>query len=133
MALGGAFALNGLQILSGVRPRPVFAAVGTEYYDCANYGAWPGYNDNTQWCVGAPYSYSYCGGDGWFKYGYFDGGTTYYSPVAACGNGLPYKNAWRWQHGSYRYRCADGNFWYFSNGRWWGPLFRICSKWIGYA
>ena len=132
LAVGGALSLNGLQVLSGVKLRPATAAVGSEYLDCANYGNWSGYNNNTLVCVGGAYSYIYCGSDGWFKNGYFDNGYTFYTPIAACGNGLPKRNAWRWPHGSYRYRCADGNFWYYNNG-WIGPQFKICSQWIGYA
>lgn len=133
IALGGALSLNGLQILSGVKLRPAGATVGSEYTTCAGYENWSGYNNNTLVCVGGSYSYIYCGSDGWFKNGYFDGGYTFYSPRAFCGNGLPARNAWRWSHGTYRYRCADGYFWYWSSGRWVGPQFKICSQWIGYA
>lgn len=132
LAVGGALSLNGLQILSGIKLRPAAAAVGSEYLDCANYGNWSGYNNNTLVCVGGAYSYIYCGTDGWFKNGYFDNGYTFYTPIAACGHGLPKRNAWRWPHGAYRYRCADGNFWYYRNG-WIGPQFKICSQWIGYS
>jgi hypothetical protein len=133
LVLGGALSLNGLQVLSGIKLRPAGAMVGSEYTDCAGYSNWNGYNNNTLVCVGGAYSYIYCGSDGWFKYGYFDGGYTYYTPITICGNGIPKRNAWRWPHGPYRYRCADGNFYYYSSGRWVGPLFKICSQWIGYA
>lgn len=134
IAIGGALALNGLQALSGVRVKPASAAVGTEYTNCANYDNWSGYNNNTLVCVGGPYSYIYCGSDGWFKNGYFDNGYTYYSPQKFCGaGGLAARNAWRWSYGAYRYRCCDGYFWVYQNGAWNGPTFKICSQWIGYA
>lgn len=132
LALGGALSLNGLQMLSGVKLRPAGAQVGSEYYTCANYDNWRGYNDNTLLCVGGSYSSYYCGGDGWFKYGYTDNSTRYFRPVAACGaGGLAKRNAWRWTKGTNKYRCADGQYYYKYNGSWYGPYFRICSKWLG--
>ena len=132
-ALGGALALNGLQVLSGVKLKPAGATVGTEHTGCTIYGSWNGYNNNTLVCVGAPYSYIYCGSDGWFKNGTFDGGNTQYWPTKACGPYYDYRNAWRWSHGSYRYRCADGYFRYWKDGGWTTAQFKICSQWIGYA
>lgn len=134
MALGGALALNGLQVISGVKLKPAGATVGTEYTSCANYDSWSGYNNNSLVCVGGPYSYIYCGSDGWFKNGYFDNGNTQYWPVKACGTGgLAARNAWRWSHAPHRYRCCDGYFRYRSNGVWTSPMFKICSQWIGSA
>jgi len=133
LTLGGAVALNALQVLAGVKLRRASATVGTEYLDCARYDNWSGYNNNSLVCVGFPYSYIYCGSDGWFKNGYFDGGTTQYRPVQICGTGgLSARNAWRWPHGQYRYRCADGQFRYIRNGTWTAWVYRICSQWIGY-
>jgi len=132
LALGGAVALNALQALSGVKLRRASATVGTEYSNCANYDTWPGYDNNSLVCVGFPYSYIYCGSDGWFKNGSFDGGTTQYRPVRICGaGGLSARNAWRWPHGQNRYRCADGQFRYLRNGTWTAWVYRICSQWIG--
>lgn len=135
LALGGALALNGLQALSGVRLKPAGATVGTEHTNCAGYDATGGYVDNSVVCVGPPYSYIYCGSDGWFKDGYFDGGTSHYKPVVHCGNGynVSFKNAWRWSYGSNRYRCADGVFRYKKYSEWTNWMSKTCSQWIGYA
>ena len=124
-----------LQGLSGVRLRPAAATVGSEYANhCAGYDNWTGYNNNTLACVGAPYSYIYCGTDGWFKNGYFNNSTTFYSPLKICGTGVySARNAWRWSYGANRFRCADGNYWYKSSGVWRGPFLRICSQWVGSA
>ncbi|MFI7443360.1 hypothetical protein [Nonomuraea indica] len=118
--LGGALALNVLSALPG-KNNSAHAVVGTEYTDCAGYSSTAGYNDNTKVCVGAPYSRSYCGGDGWFLR---SSGTCYNSyAIKACGAGsLTDRNAWRWTHSGTRYRCADGNV--ATCG---GTTFYICS------
>jgi len=118
--LGGALALNVLSALPG-RNNAAQAVVGNEYTDCAGYSSTAGYNNNTKVCVGAPYSRSYCGGDGWFIR---SSGTCYNSyAIKACGAGsLTDRNAWRWTHSGTKYRCADGNV--ATCG---GTTFYICS------
>lgn len=118
--LGGALALNVLSALPG-RNNSAQAAVGTEYTDCAGYGSWAGYSDNTKVCVGGTYSRSYCGSDGWFLR---SSGTCYNSyATKACGAGsLSARNAWRWTHSGKKYRCADG---YVATCG--GTSFYICS------
>lgn len=106
--LGGALALNVLSWLPPARVPRAGATVGTEYLNCAGYDLWPGYDNNTAICVGAPYSPGYCGTDGWFlQYS----GTCFASgAVLDCGieNGLAAKNAWRWTYQGHSYRCSDG-------------------------
>lgn len=100
--------------------RSAYATVGTEYTDCGGYSY-----DNIV-CTGAPYSSAYCGTDKWFKNGCWRdpaGGYNCYSPTAACGNNRTKRNAWRWRHGSYVFRCADGYYKYTYDER----VFRICS------
>ncbi|MGW0809240.1 hypothetical protein [Nonomuraea sp. NPDC002799] len=118
--LGGALALNVLSALPG-RNTSAYAAVGNEYTDCAGYSNNSGYNNNTKACVGATYSRSYCGSDGWFLR---SSGTCYNSyAIKACGAGsLADRNAWRWTHSGTKYRCADGNV--ATCG---GTYFYICS------
>ncbi|MFD1939567.1 MULTISPECIES: hypothetical protein [Nonomuraea] len=104
--LGGALALNIVSALPPSRANRAEAAVGNEYTNCAGYDNFSGYNDNSKICVGAPYSKSHCGGDGWFLRG---SGTCWNSyATKACGNGMTKRNAWRWKFGSTPYRCADG-------------------------
>lgn len=107
-ALGGALAINILSALPPGRGTTASAVVGNEYTSCAGYGEWPGYDNNKQACVGAPYSRNNCGSDGWFQVE--SGGACYSSyPIKACGDGsLTKRNAWRWTHSSTPYRCADG-------------------------
>ncbi|UBU16254.1 hypothetical protein [Nonomuraea gerenzanensis] len=118
--LGGALALNVLSALPG-KNNGAYAVVGNEYTDCAGYGSAAGYDNNTKVCVGAPYSRSYCGGDGWFLR---SSGTCYNSyAVKLCGAGsLTDRNAWRWTHSGTKYRCADG---YVATCG--GTTFYICS------
>ncbi|MFE3453039.1 hypothetical protein ACFXJ8_29365 [Nonomuraea sp. NPDC059194] len=105
--LGGALALNIVSALPPNRVRSAEAVAGNEYTNCAGYNNFTGYNNNSKACVGAPYSRSYCGADGWFKRG---SGTCWNSyAVKACGNGMTKRNAWRWTHGGTPYRCADGH------------------------
>jgi hypothetical protein len=118
--LGGALALNVLSALPG-KNSSAYAVVGNEYTDCAGYSSHAGYDNNTKVCVGAPYSKSYCGGDGWFLR---SSGTCYNSyAIKACGAGsLADRNAWRWTHSGKKYRCADG---YVATCG--GTTFYICS------
>jgi hypothetical protein len=120
--LGGALALNVLSWLPPARVRGAAARVGTEYLGCAGYDQWPGYNDNTAICVGAPYSPYNCGTDGWFlQYS----GTCFVSgAVVDCGieNGLTAKNAWRWNYSGHTYRCSDGMQYWCG-----GSAFVICD------
>jgi hypothetical protein len=106
-ALGGALALNVLSALPPGKGNTASAAVGTEHTSCAGYNNWAGYDDNTKVCVGAPYSRSYCGSDGWYIRG---SGTCWNAyPVSVCGTGsYSTKNAWRWTKSGTPYRCADG-------------------------
>ncbi|MDP4504815.1 hypothetical protein [Nonomuraea turcica] len=121
--LGGALAINIVSALPGGRSKSASATVGTEYTDCAGYGSWAGYSNNTKVCVGAPYASSYCGSDGWFR----TDGNAYsaYIPIKACGAGsLANRNAWRWTHSGVPYRCADGYYRVYGVG----DTFYICSK-----
>ncbi|MFI7604559.1 hypothetical protein ACIBTV_05485 [Micromonospora sp. NPDC049366] len=115
-ALGGALALNVLSWVPLSGSRPARATVGTEYGNCSVYS----YDGII--CVGAPYSRSYCGSDGWFL-NYHD--SVFSSgPVKACGPSGGQRNAWRWTHNGTPYRCADG----YQQAR--GEpnsTFRICS------
>ncbi|TMR93520.1 hypothetical protein [Nonomuraea basaltis] len=120
--LGGALALNVVGALPPARIRSASARVGTEWTHCAGFGGWAGYDNNTKICVGAPYSRSYCGSDGWFR----TDGNAYsaYIPIQACGTGsYSKKNAWRWTHSGTPYRCADGYFRVYGSG----DTFYICS------
>ncbi|MFF5213470.1 hypothetical protein [Streptosporangium sp. NPDC000396] len=121
-ALGGALALNVVGALPFGGAKPAEASVGTEWYDCAGYNNWSGYDNNTTWCVGGPYSRDYCGGDGWFlrlSMTCFVSG-----PTVACGTGsYSHKNAWRWTHNGTPYRCADG----YQQSCGSSSVFRICS------
>ena len=107
MTLGGALAFT---VLGAVKmPKAAFAVVGSEWTGdaCAGYSNWSGYNNNTQICVGAPYSSSYCGTDGWFLS--YSSASYNTWPVSVCGTGgYSYRNAWRWPYGGRWYRCADG-------------------------
>jgi len=109
LALGGALAFSVLGAVPTAWLSKAFATVGTEWTGtgCGGYGNWGGYSDNTQVCVGAPYSSSYCGTDGWFLN--YSSPSFNSWPVAACGTGgYTARNAWRWAHASRWYRCADG-------------------------
>lgn len=111
--LGSALAVT---VISSVPERFVpkaFADVGTEYTSGCG-----GYSYDGIICVGAEYSSSYCGSDGWFRHSY---GTVNYWPTKACGS--PARNAWRWPHNGSSYRCADGYISYGSTS----PVFKICS------
>jgi len=120
-ALGGALAINILSSLPPGKGTTASATVGTEYTSCAGYDSSAGYNNNTKICVGAAYSRSYCGSDGWFLRG---SGTCWNSyAIKACGaGGLADRNAWRWTHSGTRYRCADGE-----TATCGGTYFNICS------
>ncbi|MQA26894.1 MAG: hypothetical protein GEU94_15860 [Micromonosporaceae bacterium] len=125
VAVGGmALGLTGLSWIPAGRPA---AAALTEYTGCAGYGGWSGYNNNTKRCVGGTYSTWYCRNN-WFKDGCFrasDGLTDCFRPIRVCGAGtLTNRNAWRWTHNGYRWRCADGEYKCHSCGSW---AFRICS------
>jgi len=120
-ALGGALAINVLSSLPPGKGTTASAVAGNEYLTCADYNIWPGYNDNTAVCVGAPYSRSYCGSDGWFLRRTDTCWNSY--AIKACGAGsLIDRNAWRWTHSVTPYRCADGTVTNCS-----GTYFRICS------
>lgn len=126
--LGGALALNLLQALSGVRLPFAGAAVGTQWPGCGGFS----YSNSIICTPGNAYSYIYCGSDGWFKNGTFNGGNERYRPIKACNN----RNAWRWVHAAtqIRYRCADGEFSYYrSSGGWTAWQFKICAQWLGPA
>lgn len=125
-AIGGALALNVLQGISGVRLPFAAATVGSEWTGCTVYA----YSNDIVCTPGGVYSYIYCGGDGWFKNGTFNGGNERYRPIAICNQ----RNAWRWVHNGIRYRCADGEFSYYrSSGGWTAWQFKICSQWLGPA
>ncbi len=125
--LGGALALNVVGALPPARIRSASATVGSEWSGCSNsgYASFDGYRDGTtqRVCVGAAYSSSYCGSDGWFR---TDGNAySYYTPIVNCGaSGVTKKNAWRWTHSGTPYRCADGRFVVYGAG----STFYICSK-----
>ena len=128
--VGGAIALNALGVLSGRTVRPARAAVGTEHPGCGIYSTDPGYNNDTQPCVGFPYSANYCGSDGWFKN--FTNVNESWYPIAICGNDRStWRNAWRWTYNGGVYRCADGHYRYkLESGSWSGIQTLICSKYL---
>lgn len=95
------------------RPREALATVGTSHGSCAAAG----YPDYSGLCTGAPYDQGYCGGDGWFKDGHFDGYR--WEPITACSG----RNAWIWDEGRVGWRCADGMR-YDSSG---SGTFLICN------
>ena len=120
LALGGAVALSVLAGLPPMRPRIARAEEGTEHFHCAGYDDWDGYYDDSDPCVGAPYSSSNCGSDKWYKRA---SGTCFNQyPVVVCGEGYTARNAWRWTHSGTPYRCADGMIVYCG-----GSEFNICS------
>ncbi len=118
-ALAGAAALSVVDVFA--TDKKVAAVAGDQYPNCAGYDNWSGYNNNSQACVGAPYSLWYCGSDGWFKSGW--GGGYYWQAVKACGAGSRTKrNAWLWNHDGSTYRCADGTRTTYGSS----PQFLIC-------
>ena len=128
--IGGAVALNALGMLSGTTLRRAYATVGTEHPGCGNYSTAAGYNNDTQVCVGYPYSSAYCGSDGWFKH--VTTSIEDWYPIAVCGNDPSiWRNAWRWTYSGGVYRCADGNYRYKDGGGNWSyPETYICSKYL---
>lgn len=122
MTLGGALALNVLGAVPTSRLRKAAAVAGNEYFNCAGYDSWSGYNNNTKICVGGTYGSNYCGGDGWFLNYYSPSFSSW--PIKACGAGsLTDYNAWRWPHSGATYRCADG----MQQVTGQSAVFRICS------
>jgi hypothetical protein len=104
----GLLAVSALGKLPLWRPGAAHAVAGTEWLNCADYGGWSGYDNNTKICVGGPYSSTYCGSDKWARNGLYN--SVYWYPQQACGEANPYlpkRNAWRWTHNSTPYRCAD--------------------------
>ncbi|MCY4457451.1 MAG: hypothetical protein OXB90_05820 [Acidimicrobiaceae bacterium] len=123
----GGIAFGIFETISRFRLNIASAERGTEYFDCAGYANYAGYDDNSAPCVGFPYSSFYCGPDGWFRNSGEWGKGYYYRPVMACGEGMTKKNAWRWTHNGKQYRCADGIFCYRLFGSW-VCTYKICSK-----